>query len=285
MASHPKFFLFLALALFACPVQAAAPLLWNQPQPPFRIVGNIYYVGSKGLAAYLMISPQGDILLDGTLAENAPMIESNIQALGFALKDVKVILNSHAHFDHAGGLAQLKVDTRAMMMAADRWALEHGTSRGDNGANLLDYPVVKVDKVIRDGQVVDVGTIAMTAILTPGHTPGCTSWSMTVTENGRPLKVVFPCSMTVAANVLVGNKAYPGIVADYRKSFARLKTLTADITLPAHPEFADILQRHQRQMAGDDNAFIDPAQLGKIVAAGEADFDNQLMSQKSKANP
>ena len=276
----------LALALVAASPAAAAEADWSQPQAPFRIVGDIYYVGSKGLAAYLIVSPAGDILLDGTLRQNAPMIERNIRALGFRPRDIKILLNSHAHADHAGGLARLKADTGAVLMASagDRWALEHGASRGDNTADLPGYPAVKVDKVLADGQVVRLGPIAMTALMTPGHTPGCTSWTMPVTEHGRTLKVAFVCSLTVAGNVLVGNRAYPQIVADYRESFARLDALKTDVVLTAHPEFADVMRRHEREQAGDADAFVDPGQLPRILAEAESSFDKQLASQTANAD-
>lgn len=262
------------------------PAAWSQPQAPFRIVGDIYYVGSKGLAAYLIASPQGDILLDGTLEENAPMIESNIEALGFRLRDVKILLNSHAHFDHAAGLARLKADTGARMMssAGDRWALEHGTSRGDTTYGTTTYPAVKVDKVVADGQTVRIGPISMTAMITPGHTPGCTSWSTPAYEQGRILKVVFPCSLTVAGNVLVGNRAYPDIAADYRRSLARLQAVKADVVLTAHPEFADVLQHRQRVLAGDRQAFVDPQQLTRLVASAKVDFAKEVAKQSAKAH-
>jgi metallo-beta-lactamase class B len=273
---------FASLAGLAPPASAAIPPEWSQPQAPFRVVGDIYYVGSKGLAAYLVVSPAGDVLLDGTLAENAPMVERNIKALGFHLRDVKVLLVTHAHYDHAGGLARLKADTGAVMMASagDRWALEHGTSRGDNTADLRDYPTVRIDKVLRDNQVVRLGPIAMTAVLTPGHTPGCTSWTTSVMERGRRLVVAFPCSLSVAGNVLVGNRAYPDVVADYRRSLARVGSLKADVTLPAHPELADVLGREQRRRAGDAAAFVDPGQLPRLVAQAAQAFETELQAQK-----
>jgi metallo-beta-lactamase class B len=275
-----------ALALgAAAPAATPDPPEWSQPQAPFRTVGGIYYVGSRGLASYLIVSPAGDILIDGTVPENAPMIERNIRALGFHLHDVKILLNTHAHFDHAGGLARLKKDTGAVFMAspADRWALEHGKSRGDNTANIKDFPPVKVDRLLADGQVLRLGGIRLTTIMTPGHTPGCTTWTMPVVERGRSLTVAFAGCFSVAANVLVGNRTYPGIAADYRKSFARLKALKIDVLLPTHPEFTDLMARRQRAAAGDANAFIDPGQLGRILAWAEPDFDKELAAEEAKA--
>jgi metallo-beta-lactamase class B len=272
----------LGLAL-AGPAMAYDNPAWTQPQAPFHIVDNVYYVGSKALAAYLIVSPAGDVLLDATLPENAPMIERNIEALGFKLHDVRILLNSHAHFDHAGALARLKRDTGATFMAspADRWALEHGISRGDNTAGIPGFPKVKVDKVLADGQAVTLGPIAMTVVLTPGHTPGCTSWTLPVHDHGVARTVAFPCSLSVAGNVLVGNRAYPEIVADYRKSFARLSNLKPDIVLTAHPEFADVLGREQRQMAGAKDAFVDPGQMAAILKTSQADFDKELARQEA----
>ncbi len=254
---------------------------WTRPVAPFHIVGDVYYVGSKGLAAYLITSPQGDILLDGTLAENAPLIERNIAKLGFRLKDVKLLVNSHAHSDHAGGLARLKHDTGAQMLASagDRWALEHGRSRGDNIYAPSLFPPVRVDREIREGETVRLGDIALTAHLTPGHTPGCTSWSLPARDGGRTLQVVIPCSLTVAGNVLVGNGAYPNIVPDYRLSFARLKALKADVVLTNHPEMVDVLGRHRRQVAGQADAFVDRGALPRLVSEARADFEAELAKQ------
>ena len=146
---------------------------WTEPQAPFHIVGDVYYVGSKGLAAYLITSPQGHVLIDGTVAENGAMIEANIQKLGFRLQDVKILLSSHAHHDHAGGLSQLKQDTGAELWSSpgDRWALEHGRPRGDNTANLLPWPAAKVDRLLHDGEVIHLGPIALNTVFTPATRP------------------------------------------------------------------------------------------------------------------
>jgi metallo-beta-lactamase class B len=252
---------------------------WTEPQAPFHILGDVYYVGSKGLAAYLIASPQGHILIDGTVAENAPMIEANIQKLGFRLQDVKILLNSHAHHDHAGGLAQLKQDTGAELWSSpgDRWALEHGRPRGDNPANQTPWPPVKVDRLLHDGEAVRVGEVSLNTVFTPGHTPGCTSWTLESIYAGVPYHVIFPCSLAVAGNVLVGNKAYPSIAADYRKSIERLEAFNAaDVVLPAHPEVADVLGRHEAQVLGDSDPWGDSGQLGAILGDASAELDQAL---------
>lgn len=264
---------------FAGPAaEAANPPKWTAPQTPFRIAGNIYYVGAAGLAAYLITSDEGHILLDGTMPENAGMIARNIEALGFRITDVKILLNSHAHFDHAGGLAGLKRLSGAAMIASegDRWALESGRHFGGNVFGIGRFPPVKVDRTVKDGETLRLGASAMTAVLTPGHTKGCTTWTMPVREGAATHIVVFPCSLTVAGNLLLTNKAYPTIAADYRTSFSRVEKLDADIVLPAHPEFAGVMERRKKADAGDTTAFIDKTQLKRLVDAARADFETQM---------
>lgn len=263
--------------------EAANPPAWTAPQAPFRIIGNVYYVGAAGLAAYLITSPQGHILLDGTMPENVEMITRNIEALGFNISDVKILLNSHAHFDHAGGLAGLKRASGAQMLASegDRWALENGKHFGDNVFGIGSFPAVKVDRVIKDNETVRLGPVEITAVLTPGHTKGCTTWTMPVTSGATKHTIIFPCSLTVAGNLLLTNKAYPTIVQDYQASIAKVEKIDANIVLPAHPEFADVMERRKRAAAGDASAFIDKNQLKKLVTSARHDFDNQLARAKA----
>lgn len=255
---------------------------WKQPVEPFKIFGDIYYVGTAGLAAYLIADGEQAILLDGTLAENAAAIEKNIAALGFKLSNVKIILNSHAHVDHAGAIAKLKRDSNAIFYASagDRWALENGAHDGDTTYAPASFPAVKVDREVRDGDTVSLGAVKLTATLTPGHTKGCTTWSTTASEGGRTLRVIFPCSLNSPGNVLVGNKAYPNIVADYERSFAIVDKMKADIALPAHPEAGEVLERGARRKDGDENAFVDPGLLQRIVAQSRAGFKADLEKQK-----
>jgi metallo-beta-lactamase class B len=270
-----------AMALITCAAASATagqPAAWTRPTEPFKIMDNIYYVGTEGLASYLIVSDSGSILLDGTLAENAVHIENNIRALGFALKDVKIILNSHAHFDHAAGIARLKADTgaRVMAMEADRSALENGRQEGDTSYGGARFPAVKVDRALADGDTVDLGSVKMVAIATPGHTKGCTTWSTMATDDGSARRVLFPCSITVAGNILVGNKSYPGIVDDFRRSFDRLASIDADVVLTAHPEFADIFERKVRKEAGEKDAFLDRRLLPRMVEKSRVAFEKEL---------
>ena len=219
----------------AAPASADDPPEWSTPVKPFRIAGNVYYVGTKGLAAYLIVSKQGAILLDGTTAENALLIERNIEAVGVPLHSVKRLISDHAHSDHVGALAQIKQDTGAEFLASagDKWALEHGRVRGDTNYEPKSFAPIKVDRTVRDGETIQLGDVTLTAHLTPGHTPGCTSWSTTVQDPQRQLNVLFLCSITVAGNILVGNHAYPEIASDFRATFRKLANMKSDRAVAA----------------------------------------------------
>lgn len=278
----------LALGLASTSVVAKADdnANWVRPIKPYRVVGNIYYVGSEGLSAWLVTTSEGHVLLDGgPSAEGGKLIERNIQSLGFKLSDVKVLINTHAHYDHAGGLAQLKADTGAKLWAsrADKPALEKGQHFGDNANGLTPFPAVKVDKAFGDETKLKMGGSTLVAHLTPGHTIGCTSWTTQVVERGRALNVTFPCSLSVAGNVLVGNKTHKSIVADYRASFAALRAIPTDVMLSSHEEQGDLLAKRQKQLRGDADAFIDPTELGKFVDGYETRFNQELARQQGAA--
>ena len=266
----------------AAPASADDPPEWSTPVKPFRIAGNVYYVGTKGLAAYLIVSNQGAILLEGTSTENAPLIERNIEAVGVPLHAVKRLISDHAHPDHVGALAQIKQDTGAEFLASagDTWALEHGRARGDTNYTPKPFAPIKVDRVVGDGDTIQLGDVTITAHLTPGHTPGCTSWSTTVQDQERQLNVLFLCSITIAGNILVGNHAYPEIASDYRATFRKLETMKTDILLPSHPDMADVLEREARREAGETDAFIDPQALPSLVAHFSAAFETALAAAR-----
>ena len=272
-----KLFAALSALVLIGAAPASDPPAWTRPIAPFHIIGNVYYVGSEGLAAYLITTPKGAILLDGTMEANVPAIEANIKSLGVELSDVKILLNSHAHFDHADGLAHLKRDTGATMMAmkGDVWALENGKHFGDQNY-VGTFTPVKVDRVLADGEKVELGGVTMTALATPGHTSGCTTWVLPVRIKAGVKTVVFPCSMTVAGNKLVGNRQYPGIVADFRRTFDRMARLKADVVLPAHPELADVTTRK-----GDE--FLQPTLLPKLVADARAAFEKEWLKESAIA--
>lgn len=276
----------LAVSLFGATTAFAWPANWTKPVRPYRVVGSIYYVGTEGLSAYLIASSEGHILVDGGAPEaSGKLIEASIRQLGFKVEDVKILVNTHAHLDHAGGLAQLKADTGAKLYASreDKPALEKGEHIGDNENGLASFPPVKVDRTVRDDQTIKLGETVLTAHPTPGHTAGCTTWTLPVVERGRPLNVMFYCSTSVAGNVLVGNKAYPDIVADYRATFAKLALLPVDVLLPNHPDQTDLAAKRARQLSGDVNAFIDPTELPRYVETSRQAFETELVRQQKAA--
>jgi metallo-beta-lactamase class B len=269
--------------LLGTSASAQWPAGWTKPTQPFQVIGNIYFVGTEGLSSWLITSPKGHILIDGGMPENAALIEANIKALGFKLSDVDLLLNSHAHFDHAGGLAQLKKDTGAILVssAGDKWALENGKYPGSEDVGELDFPGVKVEQTIADGAAIGLGGNSLTANITPGHTKGCTSWTMTVKDGGKAYRVIFFCSATVAANRLAPNPQYPGIVADYQKTFVKLAKLKADVFLAPHPEQMRMATKRAAMGPGKPNPFINPAELGANAVKLEADFKTQLARQQA----
>lgn len=256
---------------------------WNQPAAPFRILGNVHYVGTAGIAVYLITSPKGHILIDGGMAESAAQIAANIEKLGLKLRDVKILPINHAHWDHSGGLAELKRLTGARLLAsaADKPGLEAGR---------LDYrpdiqasaPPVKVDEVIGEGTRIKLGGNMLTTHLTPGHTKGCTSWTMQVPSGGGSLTIFFACSLTVADQPLTPGHGYDAAVSDFRATFARLKTMQADVFLGFHPAVFGFDEKRTKLEAGDAEAFVDPGELRRRVGAAEAAFDAELAKQESR---
>jgi metallo-beta-lactamase class B len=257
-----------------------ADLEWNARVEPFTVIGNIHYVGVEGVGAYLITTPDGHFLLDGAFAQSAPLIIDNIERLGFEIGDVRYLLNSHAHYDHAAGLARLQRASGAVMVAsaADRGPLEAGRFRYGPSAGVA-FPPVRVDRVIGDGETLTLGGVTLTAHLTPGHTPGCTSWSMDVSgADGARHRAFFHCSATVAGQSL-DPPAYPSIVADFESTFARIRGIDADVLLTNHPSLMDIEARRARQIAGDANAFVDAAALDALNDRLESAFRAELARQ------
>jgi metallo-beta-lactamase class B len=256
---------------------------WNQPVEPFHIVGNIYYVGASDIASYLITTPRGHILLDGGFVETAPMIRDNVRKLGFKVEDVKYLLNSHAHADHAAGLAQLKQWTGAQFVAsrADGEQIARGGHDDPMWGDKMTFPPAKPDRVIADGEKVTLGDTQMIAHLTPGHTKGCTTWTTEATENGRQYHVLFLCSVSAPGYRLIGNTKYPNIVEDYRHTFAYLKTLPCDVFLGAHASMFDMAGKRERQKSDPSrNPFIDSREFGTFLERAERDFEAQLKKQQ-----
>ena len=258
---------------------------WNQPVEPFKIIGNVFYVGASDIASYLIATPKGHIVLDGGFVETAPMIRANIEALGFKYEDVKIILNSHAHYDHAGGLAELKSTTSAKLYAStgDAPLLEAGGKGDPQFGDKYPFPPVKPDDTIHDLDRVALGGSILTARITPGHTKGCTTWTMTVRERGKSYNVAFLCSPSVPDSYrLVGNPAYTNAVADYRKHFNILKAMSVDVFLAAHGAFFNLTEKRGRLAEGDKDAFIDPQGYKDFVAEMEARFEEKVREQSKE---
>lgn len=257
----------------------------NQPVAPFHLIGNIYYVGASDVTSFLILTPVGDILLDGGFVQTAPQIEANIRKLGFRLSDVKILLNSHAHYDHAGGLGELKRRTGAQFVAmqGDAALLARG-GRGDfYFGDRLTFPPVRPDRVIHDGDTVTLGGVTLIAHLTAGHTRGCTTWTMTANHNGRRLHVIFVGSMSVLSGYrLAGSESYPGMTADYERSFRVLRSLPCDVFLGAHGQFFNLTAKREALASSPkENPFIDPAGYRAYVDNAQGAFEAALRHQQA----
>jgi metallo-beta-lactamase class B len=262
-------FLAAAAALFA---QGNAD--WHREMPAFQIAGNLYYVGTADLAVYLVHTPQGNILINSDFKQDVPAIKKSIQQLGFTYNDTRILLISHAHGDHDEATATVAKDTGAKLMVMDADVPdEESTARGRPGAH--------VDRVLHDGDTVDLGGSKLVAHLTPGHTKGCTTWTMQVRDGERTLNAVIVGSPNVNPGyILVGNKNYPGIADDYVKTFAVLKSLPCDLFLGAHGAYFGMLAKYEKLKAGAANPFIDPEGYKAYIAERDATFRKEWDRQK-----
>jgi len=276
--------------LSPCAAAATPPCadcaVWNAPQAPFRIYGNTYYVGVHGLSAILITSGQGHVLIDGDLAESAPRIAASIRALGFRVEDVKLILNSHVHYDHAGGLAALQKlsGARVAASAASARVLESGHSGPDDPQFQQLPPIAPIARVqvIKDGETLRVGALALTAHLTPGHTPGGTSWTWRSCEGARCLDIAFVDSLTAVSDQefrFTHSSRYPQVLQDFATSFARVSELPCDILVTPHPEVSDLWQRLQRRAAGAADALVNPRACRELAAASRAALEARIASE------
>jgi metallo-beta-lactamase class B len=280
--------LLLIITLIVAANNAPAPVQndWTEPFPAFRIAGNLYYVGSKGLAAYLVTTPEGHILINSNMEANVPMIRASMESLGFKFNDVKILLISHAHWDHCAGSATIKRLTGAkyMVMQEDVEAIESGGKTDFQYGNDPDavFAPVKVDRALHDGDEVKLGGATLTARLTPGHTRGCTTWTMKVNDGAKQRDVVIVGSPNVNPGYkLVGNTVYPRITEDYEKTFRVLKSLPVDYFLGAHGSYFGLEEKFVKLKAGSGEAFIDPAGYKSYVADREEAFLKELKKQKS----
>ena len=260
------------------------------PDEPFQIAGNLYYVGSTGITAFLLTGPQGHVLIDGGYPETAPLIAGSIAKLGFKITDVKALLNTHAHSDHAGGLAALQWASGAELWVSDGdYDVMAAGGRGDIGLGLVDvvlfftgeltFDVPRIDHRFKDGDTIRVGPIALTAHVTAGHTRGCTSWSFPVSDGRHELLAVDICSLTL--NPLVP-EAYPGIRSDFERSFRVLRSLPADIFLASHADMFSMQRKlgERADAKSPVDPFIDRAGYLGFIDRAEERFRKALADQQ-----
>ena len=285
-----KTWMSLLLLLPAASMLAAANPDWTTPIAPFQIADNLYYVGSKDLASYLVVTPKGDILINSSLESSPPLIRKSVEQLGFHFADIKILLISHAHFDHDAGSAEIKRLTGAkyMVMDGDVPVVESGGAQDFHYPQDL-YPAVKVDRVLRDGDPVRLGGVVLVAHKTPGHTRGCTTWTMRAPIGGHLRDVVMVGSWNVNPGFRLVDKpgkpaSYPGIATDYEHTFVVLKGLPCDVFLGAHGEYFDMLAKLERAKAGaGEIAWIDPEGYRAAVAERQQAFEAELKRQQGGA--
>jgi metallo-beta-lactamase class B len=252
------------------------------PFEPRRIVSNIYYVGSNLISSFLIVTPAGHILLDTGPIEMLPQVIANIEKLGFKPQEVKLLLNGHGHFDHCGGFAEFKRRTGATLVASklDGELMARGGKGDFFWGDDLAYEPVRPDRAISDGDSVELGGLRLTAHLTPGHTKGCTSWSMRVKDAGKNYEVLFLCGLTASLYKLTNNDKYSNIVEDERNTLRKLRGMHADVMLASHGFYFDLAGKVARQKDGSPNRFVDPGELGRHVTETEKDFDDALHAQE-----
>jgi metallo-beta-lactamase class B len=260
----------------------------NGPRAPFEIAPGLYYVGASDVAVYALQTTDGLILIDGGYPSTAPRVLENLRTLHLDPADVRVLLNTHAHFDHAGGLAQLKRETGAEFYASadDRVLLEAG-GRGDFFLrDWMTYPPVSVDRVLEDGDEVRLGETVLTAHLTPGHTKGCTTWSFDVEIAGQVRPVLLLCGLAVLRYNLIDDPDYPNIAEDFSATYDRLRALPCELFLSQHASHFGIDAKRAEQLAGaDENPFLDADGCRAHIAGAERAFRETLARQSRRHQP
>jgi len=290
-----KIFRTLAAAIVLLTLYAATPAeaddnpAWTTPIAPFKIADNLYYVGSQDLASYLIVTPKGDILINSSLEASVPLIRRSVEQLGFKFTDIKILLISHAHSDHDAGSAAILKQTGAqyMVMDGDVPVVEDGGLTDFAYGGKQAYPPAKVSRVLHDGETVSLGGAVLTAHKTPGHTRGCTTWTMVAKDHGVARNVVIVGSWNVNPGFrLVDTKArlasYPGIAADYAHTFDVLRGLPCDIFLGAHGVYFNMLEKLKRMPAEGSAVWVDPAGYKAAVAERQQAFEAELAKQKAQ---
>jgi metallo-beta-lactamase class B len=267
---------------------AAKQLGWTEPAEPVKVVGPIYFVGTRGLGVWLITTSEGNILLNSGMPGSGPMIEASIRKLGFKPEDTKLMLTCHAHIDHVGGHAYLKNISGAQVVMMDKEVelLQSGGKTDFNYGSVSEFAFVpvEVDRVVRDGETVRLGEVTLKAILTPGHTRGSTSWATTVTDRGKRYSVVFPDGTSVNPGYrLVNDPSYPGIADDYRRTFRVLAALKPDIWLTPHPEMFNLEAKRQRAIKMGAAGWVDPVGYRNWVASRRAAFEAAVKKETGVA--
>ncbi len=285
MKSFPLKSLLAAICLApSAPLFAQMTEVWTEPFPPHTIAGNLHYVGSRDLASYLITTSEGHILINSSLEASVPLIRASVEKHGFKFTDVKILLICHAHSDHCAGSAEIikLTGARYLVMEGDVPAVERGGAPRKL-ADYLQFPPAKVDRALHDGDEVKLGDAVLVAHLTPGHTRGCTTWTMKVRDGEKVLNAVIIGSPNVnPGTILVNNKAYPGIATDYEQCFRVLHSLPVDLFLGAHGSYYDMEKKHARLGTAASNPFIDPEGYHRYVTDREQGFRAEWEKQKNK---
>lgn len=278
---------FLSLA-----IQSGATLKWNGEQKPQRLYGDTYYAGVAGLSSVLVKTNRGLILLDGDLVQSVPLIEAHIRSLGFRVEDIKYILNSHAHFDHAGGIARLQHDSGAQVLASPSSAasLRQGFAASDDPqagyADTAKYPKVAVAREIHDGEKITLGDAVLTAHFTPGHTPGSTTWTWDACERGKCLHMVYADSLNAVSAPgfhFTGDATHPDRTATFRKSIQTVGGLPCDILVSVHPDQSGLPEKLKRADSHPAmNPFVDPQACKKYAHDADEGLDERIAQEKNE---
>nr|AIA12036.1 BJP_beta_lactamase [uncultured bacterium] len=258
----------------------------NQPVEPFKIIDNIYYVGASDVTVFLITTPQGHILIDAGFEETVPQIKANVAKLGFKMEDIKILLVNHAHYDHCGGLAEIKKLTGARLFAspADATVLEDGGASDFRfgGDKAFSFAPAKLTERLKNGQEIRLGGTVLKTHFTPGHTKGATSWTMDAKDGGKKYKVVFMSSATTLDYTFVNNAKYPQIAEDYTRTYATFKSIKADVFLASHGQFFDLLGKAEKVRAGTKtNPFIDPQGYRQFVNRITRQFEEKLKTERA----
>ena len=275
------------------PIECPQCTAWNVPQRPFRIFGDTYYVGTTELSAVLIARDDGLVLLDAALPQSAPLIDASIRALGFDPADIRLIVNSHTHFDHAGGIAALQRATTATVAASPRAAeaLRAGKPTPDDPQFAIannDFPRVQDVRLIRDGETLTVGSVQITAHFTPGHTPGGTTWSWRSCEGSRCVDLVYADSLNpVSADDFrfSGSTSTPSIVESYERSIRAVEELPCDILLSPHPGFFNMQEKLSRQAAGETDVFVNSNACRAYSGAARTRLDQRIAQERAPPSP